>query len=350
MSVWAAVYYVSVSSCLTVVNKALFARFALGSPLVLVVAQNAAILCVAAALHLSSAYPLALPARDTWRHMLPLAVAFVAMVWTGLAAISLTSLMMFNTLRKTSVLVVMLLELVMLPAAPLPSPGVILSVCVIVGGTLLAAAGDLKYDRAGYLLALGANLSTALYLIFIKRAKDATGLDSFPLLVANTLITFPVVLGLSLVLVDWRAQLMTPMAPEFATAFALSCVLAVAINHSIYLNTTANSPLTQSVSAQIKDALLFLVSYFIFDKGSTSTRGTVGVLISFLGGVMYGVVKLRARQGKVPRSPPVDSEGKDLLKEEEIPEGNPRVEGEDSQHASSSSRDTSQAVAHQLES
>jgi len=310
VGVWSSVYYVAVSVSLTVFNKVIFAQYNMQQPLVLFVAQSlATMLCLSVLFmtqpqrrRVESTYT----SNDTRairstqsvlqlvRRLMPLSLASLLMVWCGLEAMRFTTLLMYNTLRKTSLFFVLSCEYLFL--YKVPSLPTVLSISVIVLGAGYAGFRDLYFDLAGYVLAFTSNLATSLYLVLIKRIRDQLGLDNLTLLFWNTALTSPVIVLLATLRGDFPrfASYAFHQPGSFWIIFAVDSFLGLVINHSIYCNTTANSPLTQAVSAQFKDVVLFFVSYFAFDRAMTSNGTIVGVIITFLGALWYASIKFHA--------------------------------------------------------
>uniref|UniRef100_A0A7S1EPJ3 Sugar phosphate transporter domain-containing protein n=1 Tax=Timspurckia oligopyrenoides TaxID=708627 RepID=A0A7S1EPJ3_9RHOD len=307
-NIWSGVYYVSLSTLLTVVNKSLFAQYDFPNPTLLFYLQSITTLIIALCLYLSKVWngleEYDLDKAAFIKYIVPLNGAFLMMVWPGLASMQFTSLIMFNTLRKTSVVIVLILEWIVLKRkAP---PGIIFSVGLLVFGVIIAATGDLAFDMKGYFLVALTNIGTSSYLILIKRTKEYSDITSFTLLIINTMITTPVVMLFVLfnnqfsVLNEWLKS----ASLNAVLVLSCSCILAVGINHAIYVNTSKNSPLTQAVCAQLKDVFLLVASYFVFDQKHITVKSTIGVFTSLTGSAMYAVIKLRTTSSKVAPSQP----------------------------------------------
>mmetsp|Transcript_26540 Transcript_26540/g.103365 ORF Transcript_26540/g.103365 Transcript_26540/m.103365 type:complete len:111 (+) Transcript_26540:805-1137(+) len=82
--------------------------------------------------------------------------------------------------------------------------------------------------------------------------------------------------------------------PFFGTLLA-SSIMGFVLNHSTYYNTSRNSPLTHTITAQMKDVVLLVISFTVFDSGFISTGTGIGACISALGSLLYALVKYRER-------------------------------------------------------
>jgi hypothetical protein len=320
VSVGASLYYISVSVLLTSSNKLLFDRFPVVDAPALVLGQSVAAL--AAFLLLVGAGRLALPRPWTWPlrtlvlYLVYLA-AYATTIVTALLALSLTSMLMCNTLRRTSIVFVVAFEALTYRAWP--SRYTILATALSVYGALHAARGDLKYHQQGYAVAFLANVSSSIYLVMVRPVRDLLDVSNLQLQFLNTVFIIPILVC---------AMALSPLAPHhslttgahprdaaFYFLFVSSCLLAMTITHATYISTTVNSAVTHVIAALVKDAILLLVS-LLFDSGHDRAKGTTitGVLLSLLGSVVYGAGKVvqssrDARAARKPRvRPPVPSD------------------------------------------
>lgn len=68
------------------------------------------------------------------------------------------------------------------------------------------------------------------------------------------------------------------------------------INHAIFVNTTTNDAIAQSIASQLKDVVLLIISIVFVDDPAQRAAGNLqGVFVGFLGSLVYGVGKLRER-------------------------------------------------------
>ena len=71
----------------------------------------------------------------------------------------------------------------------------------------------------------------------------------------------------------------------------MSAVQAFLLNYFIFLCSTVNSPLTTSVTGQLKAIVSTIIGLFIFNDVIITTLLIVGLVISSVGSVYYGFVK-----------------------------------------------------------
>lgn len=288
----AAGYYISVSTALTVVVKLLFtaAGDALHVPFLLL-SQALTVLLLFAAAALSRAWaPPALPrTAEDFRVYAPLLAAYAGMLSSSVVALRLTSLLMYNTLRRTSLFFVVVAQA--LAHGALPSRYTAVATLLTVGGAAYAGAHDLAFHQTGYLLAVVANITSAAYLVLLRPVRDQMGYTNTQLLFVNTLFIAPLLAAFLVALPSGTALSFLPALrgdPGIAALFAAACGLAFLLNHSTYVNTTVNDAVAQTVSAQVKDFILLVVSVAFIDRPEDRTlRSVTGVLIAFAGSLVY---------------------------------------------------------------
>ncbi|BAM81440.1 similar to UDP-sugar transporter [Cyanidioschyzon merolae strain 10D] len=292
-AVLAMAYYITAASGLTILNKSIFSSFGFRYPLVLVEAQ---LLCTLGLFELlTRCHALQ---RPTWSFasaskMLPLVGSYLVMLLSGMFGLQNTTLVIYNTLRRTTVAFVLVLEYFILNVFPtLPTLCCVLAMTL---GATWAGLVDSTFDLYGYVMIFVANVSSALYVVYARQVKQTSAWSNTDILYLNSLFSAPLVLGFVL----WRGELtqlyrmgIGAYPWSFYLIFALACLMGFIINHSIFYNTNTNSPLTQTISAQVKDVIL-LVASAPFDGTKAISENLVGILISLLGSVAYSIIKYR---------------------------------------------------------
>ncbi|XXQ38588.1 Sugar phosphate transporter domain-containing protein [Plasmodiophora brassicae] len=300
VSVSAASLYAVVSIALTLLNKALFYSFAFSQTRILGLGQFVSAIVF---LQAFSAYGLVTLPRfsiDVVGQIWPLSASYLIMVVCGFAAMRGTNLVMFGVLRRTGIILVLVLEYVLLNNRP--TRLVVMSTVVMVLGVVVAGAADLSYDPVGYLFAFITNLATAIYIVLIKFYKETLNLDAFGMLFYNAILSTPVLVVISLFNHDFAdmADFEDINNAAFWCVFILSCSLGFAINYSVFLNTSVNSPLTQTVTGQLKDILVLLLGVVIFRDTPFSALNAFGVTLSVIGSIVYASVKYGEMSGRAP--------------------------------------------------
>lgn len=296
----AASYYIFTSASLTVFNKLLFSHFPASHPPLLLLCQSLTALIILTVMSLMRRFePPSLRrwARAELRAYAPLFAASLTMLLTSLLALQLTSLLMYNTLRRTSIIFVVTLHSLM--HASRPSVYTVAATALITLGAVVATSTDLTFDLVGYSLAFAANASTAAYLVLLRPVRDRLSLTNLQLLYVNALVSVPC-LAVVLVLMPPTGSILPLFSNVmFVALFFCSCSFAMVITHAIFVNTTVNDAIAQTIAAQLKDVLLLVCSVLFVDDPKGRGKGNlIGVGIGFIGSLVYGVGKLKDRNAR----------------------------------------------------
>ncbi|KAH1212804.1 Nucleotide-sugar uncharacterized transporter 3 [Glycine max] len=213
---------------------------------------------------------------------------------------------MYTTLRRTTVVFTMLVEFVLVGQRYTPS--VIFSVGLIVFGAFVAGARDLSFDGYGYAVVFMSNIATAIYLATIARiaciflfvwyhvflSGKTSGLNSFGLMWCNGIICGPVLLIWTFVRGDLMTTINFPhlFSPGFIVILLFSCMLAFFLNYCIFLNTTLNSAVTQTICGNLKDLFTIGLGWMIFGGLPFDFWNLIGQFLGFAGSGLYAYYKL----------------------------------------------------------
>lgn len=292
-SVMSATYYISVSVMLTTVNKIMFNRFPLLDASIIVIGQAITTVLVLSFLSIVGQFDLPSFRNFSTKSLLAYAVFFTTYAFTvlsSLVALRQTSLLMCNTLRRTSMLFVVVTHAVFHKS--FPSRHTVLATGLILYGAFRASQSDLQVDHRSIATIFVANLSSSLYLVFVKPVRKTLNLTNIQLQFMNATLLVPVLYYMTY---NSSSSVLFLYAQNvsFLALFTTSCGLAMIITHATYVNTSVNNAVTQVVAAQIKDVILALVSYIAVDDAASRADGrALGVLLSFGGSAAYAYGKV----------------------------------------------------------
>lgn len=178
-----------------------------------------------------------------------------------------------------------------------PTVYTIVATMLVTLGALWAGTTDLAFDPVGYALAFTANLSTAVYLVLLRPIRDKLQISNLQLIFVNALANIPVLVILVITL-PRKERLLSHFADlTYSFLFLCSCAMAVIINHAIFVNTTTNDAIAQSIASQLKDVVLLAASIVFVDDPAHRADGNLhGVMVGFLGSVTYGIGKIVGRR------------------------------------------------------
>ncbi|WCJ30307.1 UDP-N-acetylglucosamine transporter UGNT1 [Euphorbia peplus] len=305
---YAALSYMSCAVLLVMFNKAALSSFNFPSANVITLFQMISSVSFLYALRrlklVSFTAGESLPSSDgnttfvslqTLKHTLPLSAAYLLYMLVTMESIRGVNVPMYTTLRRTTVIFTMIMEYFLVRQRY--SRQVLGSVGVIIFGVLIAGVRDLSYDFYGYAVVFLANFTTAIYLATISRIGKSSGLNSFGLMWCNGVVCGPVLLFWTFIRGELGMTLNFPhlSSPGFLVVLFFSCSLAFLLNYSIFLNTTLNSAVTQTICGNLKDLFTIGLGWVIFGGLPFDIFNVIGQFLGFLGSAMYAYYRMTGR-------------------------------------------------------
>ncbi|GAB2223396.1 hypothetical protein Droror1_Dr00017537 [Drosera rotundifolia] len=228
-------------------------------------------------------------------HTLPLAFAYLLYMLATMASVRGVNVPMYTTLRRTTVVFTMVVEYFL--AGQKYTSSIIGSVALIVIGAFIAGARDLSFDAYGYSVVFLANITTAIYLATIARIGKSSGLNSFGLMWCNGIVCGPILLFWTYIQGDLEMTMNFPhlFSLGFLVVMLMSCILAFFLNYSIFLNTTLNSAVTQTICGNLKDLFTIGLGWIIFGGLPFDIFNVIGQLLGFFGSGLYAYYKLMGK-------------------------------------------------------
>ncbi|KAJ4899166.1 Nucleotide/sugar transporter family protein [Raphanus sativus] len=228
-------------------------------------------------------------------HTLPLSVAYLLYMLVTMASVRGVNVPMYTTLRRTTVAFTMVIEYML--TGQRYTRSIIGSVGVILFGAFFAGARDLSFDFYGYGVVFLANITTAVYLATISRTGKSSGLNSFGLMWCNGIICGPILMIWTYVCGDLERTINFPhlFSPGFMVVLLSSCVLAFFLNYCIFLNTTLNSAVTQTICGNMKDVFTVGLGWMFFGGLPFDLMNVIGQLFGFFGSGLYAYYKIIGR-------------------------------------------------------
>lgn len=225
------------------------------------------------------------------------------MVVSGLAALAKTNVPLFSALRRLSTLVVIIGEYYLLGKV---TPGdESQSVVIMVLGAMIAGMGDITFDFIGSLYILFNCIVTAGYLIYIAKKTKETGLNTFGLMFYCNILSIPGTIVLTYV-TEWQGISAYEGYSNlgFQFCFFMSSIQAFLLNYFIFLCSTVNSPLTTSITGQIKSILQTIIGLFMFGDVFITPLLVFGLSVSTIASFWYSHIKYQQtlnRQQVLPK-------------------------------------------------
>jgi len=236
---------------------------------------------------------------DKAKQILPIALLYSANVVFGLASLSKLNVPMYNTLKRMTPIVVIVMGVMV--DGKSPQRNIILAVSTTSLGCIVAGAGDLSFDLYGYIYASLSCLLQAAYLVSLQKTGAEKGLDSATVLFYNSLLSLPPLLAI--VSVDGSLSSSTEFIMQeqplgFYLTFGGTLIIGVLLNYTLFLCTKCNSALTTTIVGVMKGVVSTALGFFLLGGVKVHTLNMLGIVLNSLGGVWYAKLKYVARQNR----------------------------------------------------
>jgi|TARA_B100001142_G_scaffold308431_1_gene339962 solute carrier family 35 protein len=282
----AALFYGFMSVASVFLNKAIFEVWKYRYPASLVAGQTIFTVCAIATLTKINVIRIGKFNYAHFRRVFPVAAVFQLKLVLDMSALVLVNIPMYGVLKSSTTPFVMLLDYAL--RSRVPASRVQMAVWLTTMGGFVAGCGDFTFDPLGYALALASAMCTACYVVLVGKIGDELQLDSFTLLLYNSLWSTPLSLALMVVTGEFTGVTAYPHMGEkaFLLAFATSCGSAFILNYATYVCTQINDALTTSVVGRTKSVVQGVGGLFAF-KVKTGVVNISGLLLNSLGICWY---------------------------------------------------------------
>ncbi|KAF1474984.1 UDP-N-acetylglucosamine/UDP-glucose/GDP-mannose transporter, partial [Eudyptula minor novaehollandiae] len=291
--VLSALFYGTCSFLIVLVNKALLSAYSFPSPLFLGIGQMAATILILYVSKLNKIvhfpdFDKSIPVK-----LFPLPLIYVGNHISGLSSTSKLSLPMFTVLRKFTIPLTLLLEVIILGKRyPL---SIIVSVFAILLGAFIAAGSDLSFNLEGYTFVLLNDLFTAANGVYTKQKIDPKELGKYGVLFYNAcfMVVPTVIISFSTGDFHQATHFQHWTNVLFVFQFLLSCLLGFLLMYSTVLCSHYNSALTTTVVGAIKNISIAYIGMLIGGDYIFSVLNFIGLNICMAGGLRYSFLTLR---------------------------------------------------------
>ncbi|XP_061482341.1 nucleotide sugar transporter SLC35D2 isoform X3 [Rhineura floridana] len=290
---FSALFYGICSFFIVLVNKTVLTAYRFPSPLFLGVGQMITTILILYVSKLNKIIHFPDFDKSIPRKLFPLPLIYVGNHISGLSSTSKLSLPMFTVLRKFTIPLTLLLEVLVLGKRyPL---SIIISVAAIILGAFIAAGSDLAFSLEGYVSVLLNDLFTAANGVYTKQKIDPKELGKYGVIFYNA--CFMIIPAVIISFFTGDLQQATGFKQWtnvlFLLQFLLSCVLGFLLMYSTVLCCHYNSALTTTVVGAIKNVSIAYIGMLVGGDYIFSLLNFIGLNICMAGGLRYSFLTIR---------------------------------------------------------
>eukprot|EP01116_Phalansterium_solitarium_P010355 TRINITY_DN2505_c0_g1_i2.p1 TRINITY_DN2505_c0_g1~~TRINITY_DN2505_c0_g1_i2.p1 ORF type:complete len:329 (+),score=61.21 TRINITY_DN2505_c0_g1_i2:145-1131(+) len=312
LSVLACVFYSGSSLLMTFVNKMLLSSSNVQVPLLLCLYQS---LFTVVALGLGSAIGrLELPVleRRVLLRWAPVNVLFLTMMVSANYALQSVAVPMFTVVKNSAIVLVAIGDAVLFKQ--LLSPVLLLSMGLMVLGSLISASNDLEFSPIAYFF-LGINvLVSSAYVLYLRSVVKSLPLSEIAMVYLNNLLSLvPLVPALYLsgelmrVHQAWLASDVVPA--RLIWLWLASGVLSLVIALATFWTVRLTSPTTFSFMGALNKIPLTILSFLVF-RTPINGAGLASIVVGLSGGMLYSYEKNRIFKAAAASTLEMGSNGK----------------------------------------
>mmetsp|Transcript_1676 Transcript_1676/g.4359 ORF Transcript_1676/g.4359 Transcript_1676/m.4359 type:complete len:387 (-) Transcript_1676:109-1269(-) len=289
--------YALCSISLSLFNKLIFSGSSFNFPISVLAFQS---LCAVVFLLLSDWLKLSEPSpltKDVLRAMAPVTILFCLMLWTSGKALRFVSMPIFTVFKNLAVVGTTAWEYFRFGSRV--SMGIMLSLALMVGGSLAAGAGDLTATREGFIWMFVNVFFTVSYVASLKDLVPPD-LPASAKTLANNLLSLGAFAGVAAFNGEigdfWSALL--AQTRLFKLALLCTGVIGTAINMSTFWCARVTSGATYAFVGASNKIPVALIGHFAFHSELT-VGGWTGVTMGLGAGIVFAITKERERRQAV---------------------------------------------------
>ncbi|KIW16633.1 GDP-mannose transporter 1 [Exophiala spinifera] len=250
---------------------------------------------------------------DEARKWFPISLLLIGMIYTSTKAIRYLSIPVYTIFKNLTIILIAYGEVLWFGGSV--SPMALLSFGLMVLSSIIAAWADIKHVlesastassataqqlatlNAGYIWMLANCLSTAAYILGMRKRIKLTNFKDFDTMFYNNLLTIPVLLIASFLAEDWSGLNLSKNFPPESRNGIISAMIFTGLS-SIFISYTsawcvrATSSTTYSMVGAL-NKLPIAVSGLIFFDAPVTIPSVSAIFVGFVSGLVYAVAKVR---------------------------------------------------------
>jgi solute carrier family 35 protein len=297
--VGAAIFYGLSSILIITVNKVVLTSYKFPSPQVVGLGQIIVTIGVLRIAKFAGIVKFPDFGLQSLKQVFPLPLIYFGNLVFGLAGTQKLSLPMFTVLRRSTLLLTLIGEWLLLGTTS--SHIVQFSIVIMIVGAVIAALNDLAFNLPGYIFVTINNIFTSSNVLYMKKVLGENDLGKYGILYYNALLMV-VPAGL---LAFWTGDIEAAYKFDqwkdglFLTHFLLSCFMGFILMYATVLCTAVNSPLTTTVTGCIKNIAVTYLGMILGGDYVFSAVNFAGVNLSVFGSLVFSGAKYREQVAKV---------------------------------------------------
>ncbi|KAG0317267.1 GDP-mannose transporter into the lumen of the Golgi [Linnemannia gamsii] len=301
--------YCSSSILMTVTNKMVLSQFDFNMNFLLLAIQAAAaviMLWVFKRFGLITYRRLDPTEAKKW---FPISLGLVAMIYTGSKSLQFLSISVYTIFKNLTIILIAYGEVLWFGSKV--TPMMLLSFAVMVLSSVIAGWSDIKVHslasstsalsaelssyNPGYLWMAANCFSSAAYVLYMRKRIKHFNFKDYDTVYYNNLLSFPVMLALSMCLEGWRSgELERTFAPEVRSSLTMAIILSGMSSFLISYGSAWCVRCTSSTTYSMVGALnkLPVAASGILFFGEPATLGNVsGIFFGLIAGLLYSYSK-----------------------------------------------------------
>jgi len=251
---------------------------------------------------------------DEGRKWFPISLLLISMIYTGSKAIQYLSIPVYTIFKNMTIILIAYGEVLWFGGSvtrmTLFSFGLMVLSSVVAAwadiqhafatyGDGSVASAELQTLHAGYMWMSINCLSSAAFVLGMRKRIKLTNFKDFDTMFYNNLMSIPVIAVCSLVLEDWSSENITRNFPlearnSLIMAMIISGMSSVFISYTSAWCVRVTSSTTYSMVGAL-NKLPIAVSGLIFFDAPVTVGSVSAIALGFISGLVYAVVKMKER-------------------------------------------------------
>ncbi|OAD67442.1 hypothetical protein PHYBLDRAFT_75134 [Phycomyces blakesleeanus NRRL 1555(-)] len=321
-------HYCFASILMTVTNKYVLSGFEFNMNFLLLSVQNIVTVTLLQSFKFFNLIKFRGFDKDEARKWMPIAASLVAMIYTGSKALQFLRIPIYTIFKNLTIILIAYGEVIWFGGAVTPiimsSFGLMILSSVIAGwadiSDTLSSIIDLDTTLIGYFWMATNCLSSAAFVLYMRKRIKLTNFKDFDTVYYNNLLSIPLLIVPSLIFEDWSSENLARNFPadvreQMVYAMIFSGVSAFVMSYASAWCVRTTSSTTYSMVGALNKLPLAASGILFF--GDPATFGNVtAIIIGFVAGLVYSYGKTAGNnkpKGHQPQSFPMSASSQSAM-------------------------------------